>query len=69
MPAFCESCGNCGPESHIPLVVDFQLSLDDGDAGESVCVELPGVGHRLENVYGTVTPISTHQDYNATFIV
>lgn len=25
-------------------VVDFNLLLDDGDAGESVCFDLPGVG-------------------------
>ena len=38
-------------------VVNFNLLLDDGDAGESVCVDLPGVGQGMGYVYGTVTPL------------
>lgn len=29
---------------HMSRVVDFILLLDDGDAGESACFDLPGVG-------------------------
>lgn len=45
--------GNC----HISSVVDFDLLLDYGEAGEPICVEWPGVGHRMGYVYGSVTPM------------
>lgn len=41
---------------HISRVVNFMLLLDYGEAGESACVEWPGVGHGMGYVYGTVTP-------------
>jgi len=42
---------------HVSRVVDFDLLLDYGEAGEPVCVEWPGVSHWMGYVYGTVTPI------------
>ena len=52
--------GNC----HISRVVDFMMLLDYGEAGESAGVELPGVGHRMGYVYGTVTPTRTLMSIN-----
>lgn len=52
--------GNC----HISHVVDFMMLLDYGEAVESASVELPGVGHRMGYVYGTVTPTRTLMSIN-----
>ena len=45
----------------MPRVVDFNLLLDYGEAGEPVCVEWPGVGHGMGYVYATVTPSSQQE--------
>lgn len=41
---------------HISRVVDFDLMLDYGEAGEPDSFEWPSVGHGMGYVYGTVTP-------------
>ncbi len=58
LPAIVDLSGYQESETwHKSRVVDFHLLLDYGDAGESVCVEWPGVGHGMGYVYGTVTPM------------
>ena len=56
--------GNC----HISRVVDFDLMLDYGEAGEPDCVKWPGVGQGMGYVYVTVTPSLRHGVSGCFFI-